>query len=207
MPEKINLKEMEKKSWRYYMQDGLIEVSLGILLVVLGLLLSIEFTIGFIVVFFIIFMNPLLEIVRKKFTYPRIGRVKVQEDEPKKTVGGIFLYMIVVAAIMGIAMFVIFGEINAENIYRSLPIFFSIMILGAMLYSQGKSGSQRFYLYAILALVTAPVFSFINFEGRLANLGYYLLFIGFIFLIIGIIIFIHFLRKYPLQREEIKDGT
>jgi len=206
MPEKINLKEMEKKSWRYSMQDGLIEVSLGILLVVLGLLLSIEFTIGFIVVFFIIFMNPLLEVVRKKFTYPRIGRVKVHEDEPKKTVGGIFLYMIVVAAIMGVAMFVIFGEINAENIYRSLPIFFSIMILGAMLYSYGKSGSQRFYVYATLALVTAPVFSFINFEGRLANLGYYLLFIGFIFLIIGLIIFIRFLRKYPLQREEITDG-
>jgi MFS family permease len=207
MVNKINLKEMEKKSWRYSIQDGLIEVSLGILLVVLGLLLSIEFTIGFIVVFFIIFMNPLLEIVRKKYTYPRIGRVKVHEDEPKKTMVGIFLYLITVAMIMGIAMFVIFGEINAENIYKSLPIFYSIMILGAMLYSYGKSESQRFYLYAVLALLTAPVFSYINFEGRLANIGYYLLFIGFIFLIIGLIIFIHFLIKYPFYREEIIDDN
>ncbi len=207
MAKKMNLKDMEKKSWRYSMQDGLIEASIGILLVVLGLLLSIEFTIVFIVVFFIIFMNPLLEIIRKKFTYPRIGRVKVHEDPTKKTVGGISLYMIVVAAIMGVGMFVIFGEINAENIYRSLPIFFSIMILGAMLYSYGKSGSLRFYIYAALAMVTAPFFSFINFEGRLVSLGYYLLFIGFIFLIIGLIIFIHFLRKYPIQREEITDDN
>jgi hypothetical protein len=152
-------------------------------------------------------MNPIIEIIRKKYTYPRIGRVKVQEDEPKITVVGIFLYMIAVAIVMAIAMFVIFGEINVENIYRSLPVFFSIMILGAMLYSHGKSGSKRYYVYAAVALITAPVFSYMDFEGKLVNLGYYLLFIGFIFLVIGLSIFLHFLRKYPLQIKELPDDN
>jgi hypothetical protein len=98
----------------------------------------------------------------------------------------------------------VFGEINADIIYRSIPIFFAIMILGAMTYAHGKSGIQRFYVYAALALVAAPVFSFINFEGMFANFGYYLLFIGCIFLIIGLIIFICFLRKYPTKTGDIR---
>jgi MFS family permease len=206
MTKKINLKEMGKKSWRYSMQDGLMEVFLGILLVGIGILLPSAFG-AIYAAFFIIFGIRALEFIREKFTYPRIGRVKVLEDEPKTTVKGIFTYMFIVAAIMAVAIFVVFGEINADLIYRSTPIFFAIMILGAMTYAHGKSGSQRFYVYAVLALVTAPVFSFINFEGRFTNIGYYLLFIGFIFLIIGLIIFIRFLRKYPLQREEIIDDN
>jgi MFS family permease len=203
MIQKINLKEMEKNSWRYSMQDGLMEVFLGILLVGIGILLPNAFG-AIYAAFFVIFGTLVLERIREKFTYPRIGRIKVLEDEPKTTAKGIFTFMFIVAAIMAVSIFVVFGEINADIIYRSIPIFFAIMILGAMTYTHGKTGSQRFYVYAALALVAAPVFSFINFEGRFANFGYYLLFIGCIFLIIGLIIFICFLKKYPTKTGDIR---
>lgn len=197
----INLKEMEKNSWQYSMQDGLVEVFLGILLVTAGILLSMDLSFGVFPVLFIIFANPVMEAVRKRFTYPRIGRVKVHVDEPKKTVSGIFLYMLAVAVIMAAAMLVFFGEISAELIYRSLPIFFSVMILGAMLYSHGKTGSRRFIIYAVIALVSAPAFSILEFETRLAGLGYYLLFLGGLFVLIGLAIFASFLARHPLNRE------
>jgi MFS family permease len=200
MSKKINLKEMEMTSWRYSMQDGLAEIFLGILLVVAGVLLSRDLPFGFFPLLFIILVKPLNDRIKKKFTYPRIGKVKLHEDEPKKTVVGIFLYMFVVAAIMAVAMFVIFREITSNLIYRSSPIFFALMLLGAMAYSHGKSGSKRFYVYAAIALVSAPIFSIVDFESKLAGLGYYLLFTGSIFTVIGLAIFVRFLQKYPTLR-------
>lgn len=201
MARKINLKKMEKKSWRYSMQDGLIEVLLGFLLLGSGILLpsGLASFAGIYAVFFVIFGISALEIVRKRFTYPRIGRVKVLEDEPNKTAMGIFIYMFIVVVIMAAVLFVVFGGINADIVYRSTPIFFALMLLGAMTYSHGKSGSQRFYVYAIISLIGAPVFSIIDFGAKLANIGYYLLFIGSLFILIGMTIFVRFLQKYPKQ--------
>ena len=153
----------------------------------------------FAIVFWIIFIIPAYMAMKKKFTTPRIGQVKLREDEPVKTARGIFLYMIAIAVIMGVGVFVFFGEITDTLIYRALPIFFSIMILGGMLYAHGKSGSQRFYAYATIALVSAPVFSIIGFGAKLANIGYYCLFTGGIFLAIGLAIFTRFLKKHPLR--------
>ncbi len=179
------------------MQDGLTEIFLGILLVIAGILLSRDLPFGFFPLFFIILVKPLNDRIKKKFTYTRIGKVKLHEDEPKKTVVGIFLYMLIIAAIMAVALFVIFREIKANLIYRSLPIFFALILLGAMLYSHGKSESKRFYVYAAIALVSAPIFSLIDFGSKLPGLGYHLLFIGSIFAVIGLAIFVHFLKKYP----------
>ncbi len=73
------------------------------------------------------------------------------------------------------------------------------MILGAMAYSHGKSGSQRFYAYAAIALASAPIFSIIDFGTKMAGFRYYLLFIGSLFIVIGLAIFLWFLQKYPKQ--------
>ena len=197
MNEKIDLKEMEKKSWQYTMQDGIMETLLGVLLLIYGITLVTSLPVVFAIVFWIIFIIPAYMAMKKKFTDPRIGQVKLQEDKPIQTASGIFLYMIVVAAIMGIGAFVFFGEITDELIYRALPIFFSIMVLGGMAYAHGKSGSRRFYAYATIALVSAPVFSIIDFGTRMDNIGYYSLFIGSVFLVIGLVIFTRFLHKYP----------
>ena len=181
------------------MQDGILEILLGVLLVIYGIILLTNLPAVFMFVFWIIFIIPLYEIIKKRYTYPRIGKVKVQEDNPKKTVSGIFIYKIAVAAIMGVSIFVLFGDITSFLIYRSLPIFFAIMILGAMAYSHGKSGSRRFYVYATIALVSAPFFSIIDFGASMANIGYHLLFIGSIFTVVGLAIFMRFLHKYPLR--------
>lgn len=208
MGEKINLKEIEKKSWRYSEQDGLTEVSLGLLLVGVGILRSIGGLWGGVVtgvysVLFVVVIIRVLEIVRREFTYPRVGRVKVLRDSPKKTVMGIFTYGFIVAALMAVAVFVVFGEISADVIYRSTPIFLAIMILGGMAYAHGKSGSRRYYVYAAIALAAAPSFSLIDFGARMAGLGYYLLFMGSLFIAIGLAIFVRFLQKYPkVKRRE-----
>lgn len=202
MTEEINLKEIEKKSWRESMKDGITEIFLGILLLVAGILLSKDLPFVFFPVLFIILVKPVNDIVKKKFTYPRIGCVKVREDSGWETAKGIFTYMFIVAIIMAVAMFVLFGGITADIIYRSVPIFLAIMLLGAMAYSHGKSGSQRFYAYAALALLSAPIFSIIDFGAKMANTGYYLIFMGSMFTVIGLAIFIRFLRKYPLLKEE-----
>jgi MFS family permease len=205
MEDKINLKEMEKRSWRYTMQDGLMEVFLGLLLVGAGILLSSSLTsaaTSIYAAFFIIFGIPALERLRKRFTYPRIGYVKLHEESGWKTAKGIFLYMFVVAAIMAIAISVLSGEVNANLIYKSTLIFMAMMFLGAFSYLQGKSGSKRVYPYAILALVGGIIFSVLDVGPNISGLIDYLLFMGSVFTITGSTTFISFLRKYPLPKEE-----
>ena len=103
-------------------------------------------------------------------------------------------------------MFVLFGENTADFVYRSVPIFFAIMILGGMTYAHGKTGDRRFYAYAALALASAPVFSFMDFGAKMANFGYHLLFLGSIFTVIGFVILMRFLHKYPLPKGVKRHG-
>ena len=119
---KIDLKEMEKKSWQYTMQDGIMETLLGVLLLIYGITLVTSLPVVFAIVFWIIFIIPAYMAMKKKFTDPRIGQVKLQEDKPVQTASGIFLYMIAVAAIMGVGVFALFGEITDE--YRKEDIVF-----------------------------------------------------------------------------------
>ena len=77
MNEKMNLKEMEKKAYRFTFQDGIYDIMFGVLFVSFALAPIIREVIGLSYILFLVIPAPLLFTLAKKYIRtPRIGIVK-----------------------------------------------------------------------------------------------------------------------------------
>jgi len=202
MDEKIDLKDIEQRAWKVYMQDGLVEIMIGVVLFFASGAFHTSSTVVFLV-FWPIFGQNIIEAIRKRYTYPRIGYVKLQSDDPKKTAGGIFLYMVAVFAIMVVVLYLLFGSGTWAPylLYQWLPTFVGAIFLGAMTYTKSKSGDARYYAYALVAIAIGVVFSLHRFEPVKMGVTLYLLLLSGIMIVTGLARFAVFLRNHPLPPE------
>jgi len=196
----VDLKAIEQKAYKESTQDGLTEIFVGILLIGMGIFFTMKVSLVFIVLF-AVFAPRLLERLKRKYTYPRMGFVKLYEDPPKKTWFGIFSYMLLVIVVMVIALFIIFSGISADLWYRWTPTFLGAMLTGALVYLAGKSGDPRYYGIALFGLVIGIALSIYRFESMWTGITVYLFFMGSCFIGLGSGRFVYFLHRYPLQEE------
>ena len=201
MDEKIDLEGIEQRAWRESMQDGLEIIMIGVVLLGTSTTFFSSFPSIFFTTFFPLIMAlPIIEAVRRRYTYPRTGYVKVQADDAKMTVRGIFLYGVVVVAVIAVALYIIFGSglWPPFVFYQAVPAFVGAMLLGAMIYTRSKSGDPRYHAYGLIALASGIAFSIHRFAPVHNGITFYLLFIGGAFLIFGLVQFATFLREHPL---------
>ena len=197
MNEKIELNEIERKMYREANSDGIMELLLGVLLFFMAGVWGRGYSSVFLV-FFPIYGSRLLESIKKKFTYPRIGYVKFKQEGA--SIGwGILGYVLVVIALVSIVAFIFNGG-NLENvdIYRWVPLAMGGIFLGGMIYHHGKSGDSYVYLYSFVILMAGGIFTFYGFEPYIRSIGFYLLFLAGFFLIVGIIRLVTFIHRNPI---------
>ena len=210
MTEGKGLAEIERKAFRESLQDGLMEAMIGIILIGMA---AASGHIVFVAVYLIplLFWRPISEAIRRRYTYPRIGYYRLRSDPAKKVLPGVFLYQILVFILIGITLFVIFGDITDPGLwFRAMPLIFALMLVGAFLHTAGKTGSRRPYLYSMISLVIASVLSTMEFEGLNfpylfgefgAGLVLFFIFMGSLLLIIGALQFFSFLRSHPMAPD------
>lgn len=193
-----DLTELKRKTFLATIQDGLDELLGGIfILIVAGMYLDLLFYIVLLLV--IGLRNRILEGMRKKYTYKRIGRVQLRQgtfDQWQKAL------LILIAASVGAlaACFILFSYVRPELIpwMRWFPTIFGLVFIGPSCYIAFKTGCPRYYLFGIGATVIGVLFSLVEFTPILHGWFLYLLSIGGIMVIVGCINFIRFLRKYPI---------
>jgi len=199
-----DLKRIEQRTYREYQKDGLMEVMLGINIILLGLFLFSSIFIFYIIIIF--FSGYIVESIRKRFTYPRIGYVKLKEEEPKKEVPGALLFVLVIFAILVIVLLLI-GDVKDSNQWlKWSPLFFGMILIGPTAYVAGRSGSYRYYGYGILAVSGGLFFSIMGYGQGFTPLILFLLFIGGCFTICGLVIFATFLTTNAVITEDSLDG-
>ncbi|MCK4459889.1 MAG: hypothetical protein KAU52_09260 [Methanosarcinales archaeon] len=204
MTQEINLKELEKKAYHDSQQDGLMEVMMGLILMTFG-----GFFYSPIFAFYIlliIFSGKIVEFVRRRYTYPRIGFVKFREENPKEALTGVFLFELAVIVII-FTLISISGDVKDYSLWvKWSPLFFGMILVGPFAHAQSRSGSVRYTGYAILSVILGLFFSLIEFGSGCTGLILYLVLIGVFLVLGGLVIFIRFLRKYPLPETEVRDA-
>ncbi|MBU7033247.1 MAG: hypothetical protein HXS53_12005 [Theionarchaea archaeon] len=196
----VDLKTIEQKAYRGSMLDGFTEIFVGILLIGMGIFFTMKVSLVFIVLF-VVFAPRLLEKLKRKYTYPRMGFVKLYEDPPKKTALGIFSYMMLVIVVMIVALYIIFSGISTDLWYRWTPTFMGAMLTGALVYLAGKSGDSRYYGIAFFGFIVGITLSIYRFESMWTGITVYFFFMGLCFIGLGSGRFMYFLHRYPLQEE------
>ena len=207
MSQTIHLKELERKAFTSYFQDGLWEILLGLVLLYMGS--------GRLLTYFglsdawgtlIVLSAPLfLFITKKSITTPRLGRVKFgpkRRGKLRKAVA-----VLCCSVLVGIALSVIgirsdwhIGEPMGPVLIPLKAMIVLILIAYFMAFSR---------LYAYGALIAAPI-SIGELLDRYTRF-YFALPIVFgvsasITFLTGTVLLIRFLRNNPLPVEETTDG-
>jgi hypothetical protein len=190
----IDMKEVERAAYRAQERDGVTEILLGILLLITGGTYRTGIT-SVIAIFFILWGRKLIDYIKERTTYPRIGYSKLP-DEGSEIGKGILLYMALVLILFSIGIVLVYGELT--YIYKWLPTFVGLIMLGAFTYMRGKTGDSIYLVYIAYSLLSGMVFSFYNFSEKLMGLTIYLVFLGISFMIIGGIRHVMFIRRYPV---------
>jgi hypothetical protein len=210
MIKSFNGKELEREVFFDSNKDGLGKLLLGIGMIgVAAASASLLFIPLFIIP--IVFGGRIAEAVRKRLTYPRIGYVKLKEEQTGKALKGVLLYEFLVFLVSAIALYIIFGGVMEFRLWaRWSPLVTSLLILGLFLNLHDKSGDKRYLGLAALSVLSGLVLSFVSFDISFPYLfGYfdsgvvfYFLLMGSVTLSSGLVQFIHFLYQNPISPED-----
>jgi hypothetical protein len=189
----IDLKQIKRKVYMSYFQDGLWDILLGVFLVCWGLMVTFDFVAvmgGFWLVFYMLILA-----LKRWLVYPRAGYIKIPEAR-KQQIRMVILGVVVFLA--GVAMIPIF-------IIDSRPEWFSeyfMMMLGTMfalvvVFLASWWRVNRWYAYAVLILVAFISHQWLDTE---LNLSFFIP--GGIIAIYGFALLALFLRRYPKKPPE-----
>ncbi|MHC4461428.1 MAG: hypothetical protein ACYS6W_14735 [Planctomycetota bacterium] len=206
MKQEVDFKEIEQKAFRDSQQDGLLEFVMGMCLLIMSTRLISRVLIVMFPLAMLLF-KPVLEALRKQFTYPRIGYVKLIPDKPKDTVGAIAVVTLIVIAIMAVA-FVLFANVRDFNLWlKWVPVWGGTVLAGMFCSFASKSGAPRYYAYALWSVITGLALSIIKFEPIETGTLLYFLVMGALLIPCGMVLFIRFLRKYPETVKEAQNDN
>ena len=194
-----NLIEIERKSYSEMMQDGFTEILLGLILLVFPVLIVRPEFVSIFVVFYIFFMPHLLEAIRKKHVYPRIGYVKLKEEEPPKlSIGIIAVVLLIFVSVIVILYSLSIGIIDRYFIWRWLPTVFGFITWGPSLYLKEKTGQNKYYLLGTSMTISGVAVSLAGSIPAEFAMTVYMVGWGLFFLVLGLIRLLIFIRKYPV---------
>ena len=199
MSDKINLKEMEQNAYKLLNQDGLMELLMGAILFVVSSTFGGASSLSSFLALYVIFIKQIVEGFRKRYTYPRIGFLRLPEDDSKQIAIGMFTYMGAVMLALLAFIYLLYGGVTGVLLYKWLPLLIGLIFFGGLQYHYSKSGDRLALLYIAIAIGAGLVFSLLYFPEKLIGAQLYTLFMSAVFIVAGVFRFQKFRNDYPVQ--------
>jgi hypothetical protein len=200
-----NLKEIERRAYMSYHQDGLLDIFAGLYILGfgLGIYMDIIWEFGFGMIMPGILVAAVLPIwiaAKRKITMPRIGFVNFGIRGATK-----FTAFFIGLMVVGLGVFSVFTLATFQGGSRQwLDLIFQngMLIVGfgslAVCFLFGYSmGLKRLYAYGLIAVIVLVIGHFMG-----IFFAYILLALGLMVMVMGIALLIGFVRKYPLQGDK-----
>ncbi|MHA2107890.1 MAG: hypothetical protein ACW99R_09325 [Candidatus Hodarchaeales archaeon] len=200
---KVDLKEISQNVHRHEYVDGFMFIFIGFILFITAGIINLHPVFNSILIISFIACFPISKALRSRFTYPRIGYFKVKSEDLKKVFPGILLFTSGIIIVF-LILLIIFANgdpeviYDDENWYRFLPIVFGVIMFGPSLDLVDKTGQRIYYSIGMFSSILGLIIAWINFQNGKFGLTIYLVLLGSISLIIGLITFVRFIKKYPI---------
>ena len=207
----IDMKEIEKRAYRATLQDGIMEMYLGLFLGfyagacnAASTYFKTEFPIMPFALFFM-FSAIIIELIRRRLTYPRVGYAKI---DPK--IRPVFALVVIVPLcifplFLAIAARFFADTWNLDPWLKWSPAFLGI-VFGCLFYSVAiRSGNAFYYAFLVLSVISGISLSLIRFSPARTGMMVFLLGMGGLLLLYGVTVLIQFLRKYPKPTKEVSN--
>ena len=195
MIQNLNLKEIEKKTYFSFHQDGIIDLFVGLSFMLYGIVLlwGNPALIG------LCFLPTLLIMpVKKWLTQPRMGIVRFAQNRKKKiTKTGIVVLILGILVFLSITLFQKNGSLSSW-LDQYFLILFGLIVAIPPFIGAVTLGVSRYYGYGLLILITFSIGNFIR-----DSFPVLFLILGGIFFGIGLILLVRFLIQYPKPDREV----
>lgn len=207
MSEKISLKNLEKSAFRASIQDGTIEIQIGVFLLTFAIAPLLSTRLGdfwssmlFLPVWGLVYL--ILRVVRKNIIKPRMGTLSYGTYRKKrlKQFNLVMLAVNLAALVLGLVTFLRFAELSGWTITAlfsfNILVFFS---LAAFLLE-----FPRLYLYGILVASGPLVGEYLYRNFSFGHHGYPAVFgaLSGCLIITGLVILLRIVLNHPLPEEE-----
>jgi len=211
MSSEIELKRLEQRAFRDANQDGLMEILMGAVFSVASLA-WLSPAPAWMPGLFVIFGPLALEALRKRFTYPRIGYVRLRQEPPKRPLLGVrsvplgmAVYVLIVLGAW-VLLLAAAGDVRDASLWRKwCPTLLALMLTGGFIYLADKSGRIWVYGWIVFSIALGVACSLLNFQRSYAAVSAYCLVMAVVFLPCGLVKFVRFLRNHPIRVEEGSD--
>lgn len=216
MSQRIDLKEIERKAWRSFYQDGLWDIFLGLLLLAMaisallsdigasepvqyGIMIALE-ALAILVLF----------VGKRLITVPRMGRVKFGPKRRRRLskVSVILAISVLAGVVLFVAAQAVRGNLlewmTLEFIFPAGWVVNCLVVFGLMAYFLDFS---RLYVIGVMYAIAVPLDilqrEFTSIDLTFAAFGVP----AAVILLMGAVVFARFLRDYPLPTEGALDGS
>lgn len=194
MVEKLDLKKLRVKTHRTILEDGLLEVMLGIYFVLSGLYLTNKSLI--INYLWLPFALVLIDVIRRRYVYPRTGYAKIKLST-REIVGVLLAIVLGIALLTGIIALITagVGDPLAGNWRNSLTfalIIFTTIFFCVIAY---RFSAPRWYLHGFLIGSVILLNQVVKVPALVFGLGV-------LIIAIGLWVFFSYLREYPVQSDD-----
>jgi hypothetical protein len=201
MEEAIDIKKIEQKAAGISHEDGLLELVMGFCMMAMSIRLISRMFVFMLIVPVLLF-GPALGILKKYFTYPRIGYVKLVPDRAKEAIGGIGILTFIFAAILAVVLLYL-GRAGEFGVWMKwIPSWAGIVIGVMFVCLRSKTGAHRYWVFAVWSLAVGILLSVRGFETIEAGVLLYFLVMGGGLVVCGFVQFVIFLGKYPKLEQE-----
>jgi hypothetical protein len=208
MEQDVDLKEIERKAYLSYTKDGFWDICLGLFFLLQGIAFAVRWlalmgTAGALIAVLV----PTFMSLKKAIAVPRLGYVKFSPERQAKLKRGKLLLCVVLTftALLGMVVFLAYsGQSSWKLLLRDLQLIPYGFVLAVAVGAVGFLFEIRRYLYyAVLILAAFIVGPTMNAKPDL-----YLIPLGVVFFVIGMVLMVRFLRRYPKSvRETSHDRT
>lgn len=196
MAQDVNLKEIQRKVYMSFFRDGLWDIFLG--LFILGWGLTILTDAAYLPGVFFIGLYFAAWGIKKRLTYPRIGYAKFSSTS-RQRITARFLILGVAVLLVGVMAAVLWGlGTRPQWLADYFPLAFNGILAAIVCLVAFWARVNRFFLYAALIFLAAVFHMWLGIRWEFGFIG-----AGTIIVLVGLVILIVFLRKYP----KIVEGT
>ncbi len=199
MSESLNLKQLERKAWQSLQQDGLMEVSLGALLM-LSFLAGIAGERRFFVYIVMLLLGPLFILAKRYVTVPRMGQVKFGQERKAKQ----RRLVITVAVAVALTLALLFVAMRGSSWIKESHVLFSFGLGGMIaLVFMAMAYLKDFPRLYVGGLLIGSAFT----VTELLDTPIPLLVVGAILFVVGLTILTRFVRQYPVPSGGVSHGS
>lgn len=196
MNESLDLGKIERKAFSSYLQDGFWDIFVGFLLLGFGLRIytdNVLFTL-------LLFVGVGILIVGRRYiTIPRLGMARFGAQRQRRY---IFLLMAILASVLFTVALWILSTMDLLPSTNIVDIGISLIV--AVIFSMVAyyMGTVRIFIYGLI--LASIIYIVGNIEDELASL--ISIAFGAVILIVGVVLMVIFIKRYPLKKENADDA-